>query len=46
MNTAYERLIEVLPTLPEKRKPTKLETLQLAIQYVRHLTLILQHSEY
>lgn len=46
MNTAYERLMEALPALPEKRKPTKLETLQLAIQYLRHLGMILDHSRY
>ena len=46
MNTAYEKLTEVLPALPEKRKPTKLETLQLAIQYLRHLTMVLEHNGY
>ncbi|KAL5271554.1 hypothetical protein ACHWQZ_G001993 [Mnemiopsis leidyi] len=46
MNTAYEKLTEVLPALPEKRKPTKLETLQLAIQYLRHLTLVLEQNGY
>ena len=44
MNSAYEKLMDVLPALPEKRKPTKLETLQLAIQYMRHLTMILEHN--